>query len=141
MINPKNMLVLSGGLVDVPEEKNNLITLRLAVDFSGSEQGSDNKSGYFTVKYWTNNEDSNTKFVKKQIADGNFKKGSQLTVAGRILQERWSTDANEKRQTVTVIAEAITYSGGGAPRSAEQATATEATGGDATAVNSAPNTF
>lgn len=111
MQDPKNVVILTGGLVDVPEISGNndsVVRLRLAMDFAGNEQNSDNKSGYFDVKYFLNSNNPNSTFVKNQIDNGNFKKGSTLQLLGRLVQERWEQDG-QKRSKVVVYADSITY--------------------------------
>ena len=39
-----------------------------------------------------------------------MKKGSQIQLAGRLVQERWQQD-NQNRSRVVIVAEAITYAG------------------------------
>lgn len=118
MIDPKNVVVLSGGLIEAPEVNNGVARLRLACDYSGTDQANpDNRSGYFNVKYFLNNAQnkSNAEFVTKQIENENFKKGSGLSVQGRIVHERWEDKDGDKRSTYVIYAEAITYSGSARP--------------------------
>lgn len=118
MIDPKNLSNLTGGLVVDPEVVNdNILKLRLAVDYAGSEKGSQNTSGYFDVTYYLNNDDNqrNAKFVRSQISEGKMKKGSQVSLVGRLVQERWTGDGDKKNAKVVIVAEAITYAGGGRP--------------------------
>jgi hypothetical protein len=114
MIDPKNSVNLTCGIVVDPEVVNeNILKLRVAVDYAGSEKGSSNTSGYFDIVYYLNNDENsrNAKFIRDQIAAGNLKKGSQIQLTGRLVQERWT--ANEKKgQRTVVVAEAITYAAG-----------------------------
>lgn len=121
MIDPKNNVVVTGGLVADPEVINeNIIKFRVAVDYAGNEKGSQNTSGYFDVTFYTNNDENvrNAKFVKGQIADGKMKKGSQVSLMGRLVQERWTTD-DKKGAKVVIVAEAVTYAGGNRPATAD----------------------
>lgn len=114
MIDSRNLVTLCGGVVADPEVfKDNLLKLRLGVDFGGTEQGSDNNSGFFNINYWMNNDQnpSNTKFVRSQVESGNLKKGSQLQITGRLRQERWTDDQGNKRSQVVIVAENINYWG------------------------------
>ena len=53
MIDPKNVISLTGGVVSDPELINDKIAkFRMAVDYAGSEKGSQNNSGYFDVVYY-----------------------------------------------------------------------------------------
>src|SRR5690606_34106654 len=105
MLDPRNVVSLTGGVVADPEvvgESGNIIKLRVAVDFSGQEKNSDNKSGYFDVTYYANNTDNrNVRFVKDQVTSGKLKKGSQISLLGRLVQERWTTD--DKRGARVVV--------------------------------------
>lgn len=113
-LDPKNVIQLTGGLVADPEtvgNNGNILKFRLAVDRAGNEDGG-TASGYFDITYFTNNDENqrNAKFVKDQIAAGNLKKGSQVSLVGRLMQDRWTTD-DKKNFRVVVVAEAITYAG------------------------------
>lgn len=124
MMDPKNFVGLSFGLVAEPEPVNDgkIIKLRGAADYAGQEKGTDNRSGYFDITYFVN-DTPNAKFVADQVAKKNFKKGSQLQLVGRLVQERWEKDGN-RNSKVVIVAEAITYasgSGGGKDK-AEAAT-------------------
>ena len=114
MIDPKNNVTISGGLVADPEVVNdNVLKMRIGVNFAGSEKDSDNKSGYFDVVFYTNDANNhNVKFVKAQIDNGNFSKGTSLVLAGRLVQERWKNNDGDGRSKVVIVAEAITYAGG-----------------------------
>lgn len=114
MLDPKNVVALTGGLVDAPEVNGDVAKLRIAVDYAGNERNSDNRSGYFQVKYFLNSDTPNATFVKNQISNSNFKKGSTLQLLGRLVQERWKDDSGNNRSGIVVIAESITY--GTSPR-------------------------
>ena len=55
MIDPKNIINITGGVVADPELVNDgkIANFTLAVDYAGSEKGSDNNTGYFDIVYWT----------------------------------------------------------------------------------------
>lgn len=112
MIDPRNSVNLAGGITRLEFPTDNIMKFGLAIDFAGSEKGSDNTSGYFDVVYYMNNEAtaSTTKFIRGQIDAGNFKVGSQVHIVGRLVHERWQT-AESKGQKVVVVAEAISYYG------------------------------
>lgn len=120
MLDPKNCTNLTFGVVADPElVNNNILKLRGAVDYAGSEKGSDNSSGYFDIVYYLNNDENprNAKFVRSQVEAGNIKKGTQLQLIGRLVQERWTAndDSNKKNSRVTIVAESLTYAGGNRP--------------------------
>lgn len=135
MIDPKNLVNLTCGIVADPEFVNdNILKMRVAVDYGGSEKGG-STSGYFNVTYYLSGDNpKNADFVRNQVKDGKMKKGSQITLTGRLCQERW-TDDNGNREKVVIVAEGITYAGGGRPAEATTGTA----GG--TAVIAAPGDF
>lgn len=113
MIDPKNLINISGGVVADPELINEKIAkFRLAVDYAGSEKGSDNNSGYFDVVYYLKDSSGftskNASFVHSQISDSKVKKGSRLNIVGRLVQERWKQDDQNRSKTV-IVAEHIAY--------------------------------
>jgi single-stranded DNA-binding protein len=116
MIDPKNMITIVGGVIADPElvANGNIAKLRLAVDYAGSEKGTGLSSGYFDVVYYLKDgndfANKNAAFVAKQISEGKMKKGSQIQLAGRLVQERWQQD-NQNRSRVVIVAEAVTYAG------------------------------
>lgn len=120
MMDPKNVTNQTGGLVADPElidsANGKIVKLRFAVDFAGQERDSDNRSGYFDVTYYANDSNPNSKFILSQIEKGNFKKGSQLQIVGRLVQERWKKD-DKNGSRVVIVAEGITYAGGGSSQS------------------------
>jgi len=133
MLNPSNVVIISGGLVRDPESPaNNLIKFSIGVDYSSSEKGNDS-SGYFDVVYWVN-DNPNGKFIQSQFADGKLKKGSQVNIIGRLVQDRWVADDNSKKSRVVITAESIDYVRGSSSAN---------TGGAATTTASVevPNSF
>lgn len=113
MLDPKNIINLTGGIVADPEIINDKIAkIRLAVDYAGSEKGSQSTAGYFDVTcYLRDGNDfvnKNTSFIHSQITGGKMKKGSQVSIIGRLLQERWQQDS-QNRSKVVIVAEHITY--------------------------------
>lgn len=116
MLDPKNIVSLTAGIVATPEKvaDGKIVKLRVAVDYAGAEKGSDNKSGYFDVTYYANDNNPNSKFVLSQVDQENFKKGSQIQLVGRLVQERWENDG-KNNQRVVIVAESITYAGGNRP--------------------------
>ena len=111
MLDPNNVVTISGGLVADPEVINDkILKLRLAVNFAGNEKDSGNTSGYFDVTYFLNSGDKNAEFVQGQLNAGNLKKGSQVRLMGRLVQERWTTDGKNNARVV-IVAEALTYNG------------------------------
>jgi hypothetical protein len=135
MLDPQNLVNVSGGLVADPElvADGRILKLRLAIDYAGSEKDSDNKSGYFDVIYYIKDNNGftskNASFVASQISDGKMKKGSSLSLIGRLLQERWKQDEKNQSKTV-IVAEHLTYgqrSSNGASKGSDSAPAKEAT--------------
>lgn len=121
MLDPRNNVLITGGIVVDPEVVNgNILKLRIGVDYAGSEKNSQSNSGYFDVTYFLQNDDNvrNTKWVKEQVDAGNLKKGSQVHIHGRLVQERWSTE-DKKNSRVVIIAENIAYVKGSGSKPAE----------------------
>ena len=121
MLDPKNMVSLTAGVVADPEIVNDRIAkFRVAIDYAGSEKNSQSNSGYFDVTYYLKDNDGftskNASFIHSQITGGKMKKGSQISIIGRLLQERWQQD-NQNRSKVVVIAEHIAYAANAAPKS------------------------
>lgn len=117
MLDAKNIINLTGGIVADPERPTeNIAKFRVAVDWAGSEKGTQNNTGYFDVVYYLNNEDGarNAKFVKSQLDDGKMKKGSQISLIGRLVQERWTTDGKNAAKVV-IVAESISYASSSKP--------------------------
>jgi single-stranded DNA-binding protein len=113
MIDPKNVITITGGIVADPElvvEK--IAKFRVAVDYAGSEKGSQNNSGYFDVVYYLKDGNEfaskNASFVYSQITAKNLKKGSGIHIVGRLVQERWKQD-DQNRSKVVIVAESISY--------------------------------
>jgi len=113
MIDPKNLINITGGVVSDPELINDKIAkFRVAVDYAGSEKGSDNNTGYFDIVYYLKDSSGfvgkNASFMHGQISDSKIKKGSKLTIVGRLVQERWKQD-DQNRNRVVIVAEHISY--------------------------------
>ncbi|CAB4143744.1 Single-stranded DNA-binding protein [uncultured Caudovirales phage] len=116
MIDPKNTINLTAGIIADPElvANGNIAKFRIAVDYAGSEKGSGISAGYFDVVYYLKDgsdfANKNASFVAGQINGGKMKKGSQIQLVGRLVQERWQQD-NQNRSKVVIAAESITYAG------------------------------
>lgn len=129
MLDPKNVVSLTAGVVADPEMINDRIAkLRVAVDYAGSEKGSSAASGYFDIVYYLKDGDSfaskNASFVHSQITGNKMKKGSQVQLVGRLVQERWQQD-NQNRSRVVIVAESISYVGSASkPTSSDKQEAT-----------------
>lgn len=113
MIDPRNLINITGGVVADPELVNDKIAkFRLAVDYAGQEKGSDNNSGYFDVVYYLKDSSGfvskNASFMHGQISDSKIKKGSKLTIVGRLVQERWKQE-DQNRNKIVIVAEHISY--------------------------------
>lgn len=130
MLDAKNIVVVTGGVVADPETVgNNIIKLRLAVDYAGQEKDSDNRSGYFDVVYYGSNDSPNSKFVTGQVKDGKLKKGSQVQLVGRLVQERFKTRDEKSANRVVIVAESLTYAASSGPRKDAAEGGTETAGG------------
>lgn len=124
MIDPRNVVSITAGVVADPELINDKIAkLRVAIDYAGSEKGATASSGYFDVVYYLKDGDNfgskNAKFVHTQIVDKKMKKGSQIQLIGRLVQERWQQE-DVNRSRVVIVAESISYVGSAAPKTAEK---------------------
>jgi len=86
MLDPQNLVTISGGLIAEPEIVANgkIAKIRLAVDYAGSEKDSDNNSGYFDVTYYLKDNNGyttkNASFVGAQIDAGKMKKGTTVAI-------------------------------------------------------------
>lgn len=123
MLDPKNVINLTAGVVADPEMINDKIAkFRVAVEYAGSEKGSQSTAGYFDVTYYLKDSEGfvnkNASFIHNQITGGKLKKGSQISIIGRLLQERWQQD-NQNRSKVVVIAEHVAYAASSSPKSSD----------------------
>lgn len=116
MIEGSNVVVISGGITRDPEVVGSgaIAKLGLAVDYAANDKAG-GSTGYFDVTYFLNDDSRNAGFVKKQISEGKMKKGSQISIVGRLVQERWTTDEGT-RSKVVIVAESISYVKGGMSR-------------------------
>ena len=78
MLDAKNVVSISGGVVSDPEIINEKIAkFRLAVDYAGSEKSSQNNSGYFEIVYYLKEgsdfASKNAQFLHTQITGGKLK--------------------------------------------------------------------
>jgi single-stranded DNA-binding protein len=140
MLDPQNLIIINGGFVADPEIINGKIfKATLAVDYAASDKNSDNNTGYFDVVYYLKDNNGfvgkNANFVSNQLESSNFKKGTQVSVVGRLLQERWKQDEGN-RSKIVIIAEHISY--GKSSKSSSSSTDSSATSSQ---VASVPNSF
>lgn len=146
MIDPKNVISITGGVVSDPELINDKIAkFRLAVDYAGSEKGSQNNSGYFDVVYYLKDGNDfatkNASFLHSQITSGKLKKGSPIQLVGRLVQERWQQD-NQNRSKVVIVAESVSYvASSSAPKSATATTSNSSGAVASEEYSSVPNSF
>lgn len=142
MLDPQNLVTISGGLIAEPEIVANgkIAKIRLAVDYAGSEKDSDNNSGYFDVTYYLKDNNGyttkNASFVAAQIDAGKMKKGTTVAIIGRLLQERWKQD-DSSRNRVVIIAEHMTYG----QRSSGNSSKSDSKSDSSTSSVSVPNSF
>lgn len=142
MLDPKNMINITGGVVADPEIVNGRIAkLRIAVDYAGSEKGSQSTAGYFDLTYYLKDQDGfvskNAQFISNQIESGKLKKGSQIAIIGRLMQERWQQD-NTNRSKVVVVAEHVSWATNGS-KSSDKSSTSESSSNNSTA--SVPEEF
>lgn len=145
MIDPKNVISLTGGVVSDPELINDKIAkFRMAVDYAGSEKGSQNNSGYFDVVYYLKDgsdfASKNASFLHTQITSGKMKKGSSIQLVGRLVQERWQQD-NNNRSRVVIVAESVSYIMSGSAKPAGTTQAASTTAASSEEFNSVPSQF
>jgi hypothetical protein len=138
MLDPQNLIHLSGGMIADPEmvADGKIMKFRIGVDYAASDKDSDNNSGYFDVIYYlkdgSNFASKNASFVAGQINEGKMKKGSSVAIIGRLVQERWKQD-DQNRSRVVVVAEHISYTkGSGAKKDGDSS-------GSSSAEKPAPN--
>lgn len=116
MIDPRNTVILTAGIVADPElvANGNIAKFRVVVDYAGSEKGAGASGGYFDVVYYLKDgsepASKNASFVMGQLQNNKMKKGSQIQLAGRLVQERWQQDG-QNRSKIIIVAEALTYAG------------------------------
>lgn len=114
MLDPQNLVTISGGLIADPEMVANgkIMKVRLGVDYAGSDKDSDNTSGYFDVVYYLKDNNGfinkNASFVNSQVEASKMKKGSTVSIIGRLVQERWKQD-DQSRSRIVIVAEHMTY--------------------------------
>jgi single-stranded DNA-binding protein len=130
MLDPKNMVNLTAGIVADPEIINDKIAkFRVAIDYAGSEKGGQSTVGYFDITYYLKDANGfankNASFVHGQITGGKMKKGSQISIIGRLVQERWQQD-NQNRSKIVVVAEHIGYASNGGAKSADSSSSSDA---------------
>lgn len=129
MIDPRNTVILTAGIISDPElvANGNIAKFRIAVDYAGSEKGAGASSGYFDVVYYLKDgsepASKNASFVISQLQNNKMKKGSQVQLVGRLVQERWQQDGQNRSKTV-VVAEALTYAGSNFQKSSDATSST-----------------
>jgi single-stranded DNA-binding protein len=141
MIDPKNVVSLTCGVVADPEivaEK--IVKFRVAADYSASDKNSDNNSGYFDVVYYLG-DNSNSKFLSNQLSQGKMKKGSQVQILGRLVQERYKAQDDSPRSRVVIVAEAVTYAGSAKPQSSSAASTTTSSTTSQASYSNVPSEF
>lgn len=140
MLDPQNLITISGGLIADPEMVNDkIMKVRLGVDYAGSDKDSDNNSGYFDVVYYLKDGNGftgkNASFVSTQIGAGKMKKGTSVNIIGRLVQERWKQDG-QSRSKIVIIAEHMTY--GQRSTKSDSATSSTSSSNGSSSSNSAP---
>lgn len=123
-IDARNNGNITGGIVSDPEIVNDgkIARFRIGVDYAGNDRkNKDNKSGYFSVTYFLDDSTPNAKFVKRMLDEGKMKKGSQVAILYRLVEDRWEKDGNNRSQ-VGLIAEAMSFAGSGSGASGDGGT-------------------
>lgn len=113
MLDPQNLVTISGGFIADPEMINDrIMKVRIGVDYAASDKDSDNNSGYFDVVYYLKDNNGftgkNASFVAGQVEQGKMKKGTTVSIIGRLVQERWKQD-DQNRSRIVIVAEHMTY--------------------------------
>jgi single-stranded DNA-binding protein len=144
MLDAKNVVTISGGVVSDPEIINDKIAkFRLAVDYAGSEKGSQNNSGYFDIVYYLKDgsdfASTNAKFLHSQITSGKLKKGSPIQLIGRLVQERWQQD-NSNRSKIVIVAESVSYAASTYTKSSDSSNSSSGSS-ESSSNSSVPNQF
>lgn len=145
MLDPQNLVTISGGLITEPElvASGKIAKIRLAVDYAGSEKDSDNNSGYFDVTYYLKDNNGftskNASFVAAQIDANKMKKGTTVSIIGRLLQERWKQD-DSSRNRIVIIAEHMTYGQRSSSKS-DSSTSSSSSNDSSKEASSVPNSF
>lgn len=110
MITNTNLTLIQGNLVRDAElnDEHGLVTFSVAIDRAGSEKGSENTTGYFDVKMWVRESEysaaATVKRIKTSFAEGKLTKGARVSIAGRLVQERWEKDGS-KNSKIIIVAE------------------------------------
>lgn len=147
MLDPQNLVTISGGFVADPElvASGKILKVRIGVDYAASDKDSDNTSGYFDVVYYLKDGNDfvnkNAKFVATQVDQGKMKKGSTVAVIGRLVHERWKQD-EQNRSRVVIVAEHMTYGNRSSSGAKSDSTSTDSGAASAPAANtSVPTSF
>ena len=146
MLDPQNLVNLTGGIVADPEILNGKIfKTRLAIDYAGSEKDSDNNSGYFEIVYYLKNNNgftsTNASFVASQVEQGKLKKGSTVSLIGRLVQERWKNQDGKGASRVTVVVEHLSYAKSSRSSGTSASTSDSSETQSATSSNAVPSSF
>jgi hypothetical protein len=145
MLDPQNLVTISGGLVADPEMVANgkIMKCRLGVDYAASDKDSDNNSGYFDLTYYLKDNsgyvNKNATFVGSQIDAGKMKKGTSVSIIGRLVQERWKQDGNS-RSRIVIVVEHMTYGQRSSSKSDSSGTTSAASSNNSEAA-SIPSSF
>lgn len=102
-----NKVILMGNLVADPELKTtpsgvSVTTIRIAVGRRFAKQGDEVTADYFTIVCWR----QTAEFVAKY-----FTKGRPILVSGVLQSRSWTDQNGQKRSTVEVVAEEVSFVG------------------------------
>jgi single-stranded DNA-binding protein len=121
MLDAKNMVVLTGNLVaDMEVMKSDVIRGALAVSFAGSDNN-ETGAGFFDFVMFSNA--SNHEFVKRQIDNGKMGKSANVSIVGKLMQERYTDPEGKKSSRIKIFAESISYAGSGQREGADSSPA------------------
>lgn len=113
MANAKNHVSLVGNLAKTPEIKNNnLAIFTVAVSYSAYDTTDNpNNTGFFDAVFFLG-ESKSASFVRNQIENGNFEKGTSVAVSGSLEQQRYKAQDGKTGYGLRIKLDDITFAGG-----------------------------
>lgn len=107
MIREDNEVRLRGRLVKDPDvnEDVGVVNFTIAIDNSGREE-KETVTGFFDVTLWIRESDyvapADLKYIKKHLGEKTLRKGTLVSVRGRLNQDRWTKDGSKNSRTGVV---------------------------------------
>lgn len=124
MLDAKNMVILTGNLVaDMEIMKSDVIRGSLAVSYAGSDNN-ETGAGFFDFVMFSNA--PNHDFVMRQINAEKMGKSANISIVGKLMQERYTDPEGKKSSRTKIFAESISYAGSGQREGGDNSTSTEA---------------